>query len=125
MVFTINEEGYIDSYSLDEGVSFSDKENIVLNITPPSDFYNNFSAYKFINNEFVLDETKVTEIIRNFKIAELRRQREVECFPIINRGQLWYNTLTENQMLELSSWYQSWLDVTETLLIPQFPLWLN
>ena len=55
----------------------------------------------------------------------LRKQRETDCFPIINRGLLWYNSLSPEQMEELSTWYQAWLDVTETLEPPEKPSWLE
>ncbi len=55
----------------------------------------------------------------------LRRRREVECFPIINRGQLWHDSLTEEQRAELKEWYQAWLNVPETLTVPNKPEWLN
>ena len=54
----------------------------------------------------------------------LRSQRETECFPIINRGQLWYDTLTEEQKAELKEWYIAWLDVTDTLVVPNKPNWI-
>ena len=57
-------------------------------------------------------------------IHNLRAKREAECFPIINRGQLWYDTLTEEQMAELKDWYIAWLNVTDTLVIPNKPNWL-
>lgn len=57
-------------------------------------------------------------------LMNLRNQREVECFPIINRGKLWYDTLTTEQVTELNEWYNAWLDVTETKVIPTKPSWL-
>ena len=57
-------------------------------------------------------------------INNLRAKRETECFPIINRGQLWYDTLNEQQMNELKQWYINWLDVTDTLVVPNKPNWL-
>lgn len=54
----------------------------------------------------------------------LRAKRETECFPIINRGQLWYDTLTEAQKAELKEWYIAWLNVTDTLVIPNKPDWV-
>jgi len=57
--------------------------------------------------------------------AELRGQRETECFSIVNRGQVWYNTLTPQQIAELQSWYNAWLNVTETMQVPVKPIWLN
>lgn len=57
-------------------------------------------------------------------ILRLRELREKECFPIINRGKLWYDSLTFLQLGELKKWYTDWLNVTETLEIPKAPNWL-
>lgn len=56
---------------------------------------------------------------------KLRSRRTAECFSIVNRGQLWYNRLTEEQITELNVWYQSWLDVTDTMVVPNKPEWLK
>ncbi len=64
------------------------------------------------------------EIISDPK-EELRKLREVECFSIVNRGKLWYDTLTFEQLEELKQWYKAWLNVTETLVIPITPKWVN
>jgi hypothetical protein len=58
-------------------------------------------------------------------IKTLREERERVCFPIINRGKLWYDTLSIEQLTELRVWYRAWLDVTETLTIPITPEWIN
>lgn len=58
-------------------------------------------------------------------LHEFRRQREIECFPIVNRGKLWYNCLTDEQLAELQDWYFAWLNVTETKVIPIRPKWLD
>lgn len=60
-------------------------------------------------------------------LIELRQRREHECFSVINRGNAWYliNVNTEDRQLELQEWYQSWLDVTETKVIPEKPEWIN
>ena len=63
-------------------------------------------------------------IKEDFKNA-LRALREQKCFPIINRGALWYDTLTEEQVTELREWYTAWLDVTVTFKIPKKPKWLQ
>lgn len=55
---------------------------------------------------------------------ELRRRRQEECFSVINRGELWYSRLTEEQKAELGVWYQAWLDVTDTKAVPDRPAWL-
>lgn len=79
---------------------------------------------------FDVEKQKVTDYdnsaeIKERQINNLRIQREKECFPIINRGQLWYSMLTAAQYTELQTWYQAWLDVTETLVIPEKPSWLE
>lgn len=58
-------------------------------------------------------------------LKDLRERREEECFPYINRGELWYKTLTENQITELNAWYEAWLKVTETKKVPDAPVWLK
>lgn len=54
----------------------------------------------------------------------LRKDRETICFPIVNRGKLWYNTLTKDELIELEKWYHDWLNVTETLIVPNAPSFL-
>lgn len=72
------------------------------------------------------DEEVKTLIYHEYTEIELLRiHREKECFPIINRGKLWYDTLTETQLAELKEWYIDWLNVTETLQEPTAPSWLN
>lgn len=64
------------------------------------------------------------EIFANTK-RKIRERRETECFPIINRGALWYNKLTDEQKTELSSWYEAWLNAPETMEIPEIPSWIK
>lgn len=59
-----------------------------------------------------------------YKNMLLRIRRQGECFTYINRGQLWYSNLTEEQQRELQQWYNAWLNVTETKIIPTKPTWL-
>ena len=66
-----------------------------------------------------------SEELKALELAEFRRYRSSKCFPIINRGAVWYDRLTEEQKAELREWYQAWLDVTETRVIPQKPEWLE
>lgn len=59
------------------------------------------------------------------KAEILRREREKVCFPVINRGKLWYDCLTPEQLGELKSWYWKWLNAPETLVYPETPSWLE
>lgn len=54
----------------------------------------------------------------------LRNKREKECFSVIDRGKLWYDTLTQERLDELETWYNAWLQVTETKVIPERLDWL-
>lgn len=92
--------------------------------------------YRIVNGYngalFFEDYTKTEEYLRKAKewrriryLKELRTRRELECFSVINRGYLWYMQLSDNQVAELNTWYKAWLNVTETLTVPQKPEWLN
>lgn len=59
------------------------------------------------------------------KKERFRRLREIECFPVINRGKAWYDLLTIEQEAELKEWYHAWLKVTSTEEIPVRPKWLD
>lgn len=77
---------------------------------------------EFTNNGIIAKEIEIShEEILNL----LRHKREQECFQIINRGQLWYNKLSSEQVEELDQWYNDWLNVTETKIEPTKPQWLN
>ena len=64
------------------------------------------------------------ELLENRK-NEIRKKREEECFPIINRGTIWYDKLTDEQKIELSNWYDAWLNAPETLKVPEILTWLK
>lgn len=87
-------------------------------------FAENFEAYYSENGILYFDKTKYGTMKENEVKDELRARREQECFPIINRGQLWYNSLTSDNIAELDVWYKSWLDVTDTMIVPNRPKWL-
>lgn len=76
-------------------------------------------------------EEKQDAVLQNYrehlqkKRVELREERERVCFPIVNRGQVWYDTLTNKQRSELTDWYRAWLNVTKTLKVPPMPEWLK
>ena len=70
-------------------------------------------------------KAKAAAFEANHKLNELRERRKVECFEVVNRGEVWYERLSETQKAELESWYQAWLDVTETKVVPEVPAWLK
>ena len=83
--------------------------------------------HKFYNGEIVSDEGTERSCLAYYETlkTELRDRREKECFSVVNRGQVWYDTLSEEQRAELAAWYLSWLNVTETLELPEKPVWLK
>lgn len=118
----LNEQGYVDSYALLGNFGVSSIE--VVDPVDVVDFEKNYSSYFLYDGMLVKNEDKQREIKEKAELDELRTQREKICFPYINRGFLWYNKLTEEQKEDLNIWYQSWLDVTETKVIPEKPEWL-
>lgn len=86
-------------------------------------------------SQFQIQERESIILTDEQKLDRLRELREWECFPIVNRGALWYNTLTSEQQQELNIWYQAWLDVPQVyletkptdieMIIPTKPNWLK
>lgn len=74
-------------------------------------------------------ESPTTEEI----LYDLRLRRRYECFDIVNRGQVWYDSLTQIQKEELKTWYKTWLDITDKYsegvnietIIPIKPSWIK
>lgn len=122
MKVLIDENGYVTSYAL-VGELQSGEE-----VAEPEDmasFAEHFSSYRIRDGNLELDSDRLSSESTESVKAELRARREVECFPIINRGQLWYDTLTDSQVQELKTWYTAWLDVTDTEQVPERPVWLK
>ena len=124
-------DGYITGCASEDGIVISKFNNDTsLQIKVSSEIINNLEKekigfYKYENGQAVFDEEKYNAFQSETLIKDLRIRRENECFSIINRGQLWYNTLTEQQITGLNTWYQAWLEVTETKVIPTKPNWLK
>ena len=115
------ENGRVISYALVgeivEGIEVSEPEDI-------DHFETHFSAYRLQDGTLEYDEDQNKENERKALCDGLRQRRETECFSYINRGQLWYDRLTEEQKAELDAWYAAWLKVTDTLTAPKKPSWL-
>ena len=114
-------DGYVSSYALIGNLRNS------IEVEAPSDmahFEANYMAYKLVDGALVFDSQKGEEILEEELKKELRRRRKTECFAIVDRSKLWYDTLTSQQYQELRAWYDAWLSVTETKVIPTKPEWL-
>lgn len=119
----LNEQGYVHEYAFigefgTPSLVVDEPEDIV-------DFENNYGSYYLSNGMLVKSTDKQMELEDEELLHDLRSQREQDCFSYINRGYLWYSKLTDAQKEELSSWYQAWLDVTETKQVPKAPDWLK
>lgn len=88
-------------------------------------------AWRVVNG--LLSMELFEDIPESEVLDRLRDIRQRECFDIINRGSLWYSTLTVEQTQELKVWYQKWLDITKDYqkgidietFIPEKPKWLK
>ena len=77
------------------------------------------------NDDLTFSQEKYNIRLFGLETEKFRQRREEECFPVINRGKLWYETLTDEQVVALKKWYQDWLDVTDTRIVPEKPEWLK
>jgi hypothetical protein len=117
----LDKDGYVDSYSIlgniDGGIIVDKPKDL-------DHFENHYQAYHLGKKGLEFDSAK-EEAIELEKIKdELRKRREKECFAIVDRSQFWYDSLTAEHKIELRQWYDAWLIVTETLIIPDKPDWL-
>lgn len=122
MKVLLDEQGYIESYAvigdLVGGIDLPDPENL-------THFEMYFSAYKVRDGTVVFDSEQNAMLEQEQLKETFRQRREKECFSIINRGQLWYESITLPQLLELRAWYKAWLNVTDTMVVPEKPAWLT
>ena len=121
MKILIDENKYLTCFCIDAEL------NGGIEVNTPEDidtFADEFRAYKYDNGQLTLDSIKLDELNNERLMDDLRHKREINCFTYVNRGELWYSRLSEIQKEELSVWYQAWLDVTTTKIIPDKPDWL-
>jgi len=121
MIVLLNENGYVASYALVGSIVDG------IEVPNPADmehFEMHFEAYGFGDGKLVYNDVWEKMLDRAKMVDEIRKRREKECFLIINRGQLWYDRLTEKQKTELSKWYRDWLDATSTGVVPEKLAWL-
>ena len=121
MKVTFDENGYVNGWCMvgDNGGEEYD---------PPEDFdsfLDRCDAFKAEGGKLVRDDEKAeADSIEEVK-ASLRDRREKECFSVVNRGWIWYSTLTLSQWRELRTWYLAWLNVTNTMIVPERLAWVD
>ena len=130
-----NEYGDIIIFNGKLHIPISTSSNIVYSfinkkwnkITNGAVFDSSFIPLLSCNNLIVKDTDffKYLACDDDFIFNYYRHMREKMCYPIINRGKLWYDHLTLAQHTELNDWYEAWLDVTETHIIPDTPAWVD
>lgn len=122
MKVLLDEKGYVSSFAIEGelvgGLDFPEPEDMAL-------FLEHFDAYKVQSDRLFFDESQLATLTEESEKDTLRQRRRTECFPFVNRGQLWYATLTVKQIAELTVWYTAWLKVTETKVVPEKPTWLE
>lgn len=120
----LTNEGYVSLFNLDVDQSYMQNGILVEDDVDREHFITNSIFYKIIDNHLVFDESKKAEADHQFRISTIRMRRQAECFSVIDRSQLWYNTLTNEQKAELQEWYEAWLVAPDTLVIPTKPDWI-
>lgn len=114
-------DGYVSSYALEGNITGG------IEVKEPTDmrhFSDHFEAYYIRDGTLTFDDEKQKSNERKALQSDLRQRREKECFPYINRGQPWYDRLTDEQKTELAEWYAAWLKATDTMTVPSKPSWL-
>ncbi len=121
MKIQVNKSGYVENYVL---VGESSACNI--EVEPPEEFgADNYAAYRLIDGTLTLDTDRLAALQLADRQNAIRARRERECYPVINRGQLWYEGVSISRLVELRKWYKAWLDAPATLIIPDKPDWLD
>lgn len=123
MRIEVGESGRVVQWSHDDYMNellFDIPDSIV-----PDDFEENAFFYCYKDEKLIFDGEYKAQYEQEQKVADLRYKRTEICFPVINRGEAWYRTLSDKQKEELQDWYQKWLDATETLIEPEPPEWLK
>ena len=121
MKVTFDENGYVNGWCI---VGDNGGEEFDL----PDDFdsfLDRFDVFKVVDGKLVLDAEKAEADREEHELATLRERREAECFSVVNRGWIWYSSLTLAQWRELRTWYLAWLNVTSTKAIPERPAWID
>ena len=116
-------DGYVENYAIIGNLP--DGIEVVLPEDEIETFEVFYRSYKVLeDNTLVLDMKKLESVQQEEILNDLRHTRETVCFSIINRGKLWYDSLTSEELDELEAWYQAWLDAPQTGVVPNTPLWL-
>jgi hypothetical protein len=59
----------------------------------------------------VFDIEKYHNRVKQKHVADLRKLRIAECFSVVDRSKIWWDTLSEQQVNEIKDWYNEWLNI--------------
>ena len=103
MKVLLNEQGYVVSYAFEgdllDAVEAAEPADL-------SHFEECFTAYRVQDGVLVFDDAQAAAEQAEAAKTAYRQRRQAECFSVINRGRLWYDALTEEQLSELKTWYR-------------------
>ena len=121
MYVILNEQNYVISYAI-FGIPVD-----AVQVPDPEDythFLAHYRTYKLEDNNLVFDAERGVQLEQEERLEELRERRKNECFAYVDRSKFWYDSLTPAQLAELDEFYEAWLQVTTTFVIPERPEWL-
>lgn len=120
MILQLNDDKYVVGYITLGG---DPSDGIEFNGEIPEDFSANYYKYKLSDDDstLIFDESHISDIEKD----NIRIDRNIQCFSIVNRGPVWYNLLTDEQANEMNQWYLAWLNAPDTGVIPKRPSWLG
>ena len=122
MQIVTDEQGFVLSFAYEgnlvDGIEVPEPEDI-------EQFLHQFYVFQFQDGKLTYNADAYDAHVLEEQKAEYRLRREKECFSVVNRGQLWYEGISITQLLELRQWYKAWLEVTETMVVPEKPAWLE
>lgn len=121
-IVNFDDEGYVKDYILIGGVDDGIRVDRLAESIETDAV--KIRSHKLVDGKLIFDTERFDYLMKQKHITRLRFIREEECFAVINRGEVWYRTLAEEQKNELQIWYEAWLDITETLVIPEKPTWI-
>jgi hypothetical protein len=116
--------GYITGYSTQGG--FKDGITVVDSFIDLLDNEDQTGYLLYIdeNTKPIYDKAKHDTAKTKQLEEEIRIRRTVECFVVTDRGKLWYDSITQQQLQELKTWHTAWLAAPETKIIPPLPTFL-
>lgn len=120
MIILDNNNNVIGYSNFTENMEIDDTCVIIDDEMIPINFFDEYIQYSFKEGKLIKHS-----ILSEIEKDHIRARRNRECFPIINRGNIWYDILNAEEKEELGKWYHEWLDATATGVIPDLPSFLD